>query len=277
MTETRPTQTGYAEVNGARLWYEAAGTGHPLIMLHGGLVDSGLWDPQFPVFAQHYRTIRYDLRGHGRSCDAGLEPYSHIDDLLALLGVLEIARAHILGLSMSGAIVVDFALAHPEMVTALLPVAAGLSGYEPRAMPAPEIEQRFAEEEEALERGAVDEAVEISLQPWTDGTERGPERVNPAVRERVRQMTTALYTRGDPPSPVRIERPTATRLGEIRVPTLVIVGDRDLPNIREMADALAAGIPGARQAIIPNTAHHLNLEQPEEFNRIVLDFLAEQP
>ncbi len=264
-------------MNGARLWYEAAGTGHPLILLHGGLVDSGLWDPQFPVFAQHYRTIRYDLRGHGRSSDAGPEPYSHIDDLHALLGVLEIPQAHILGLSMSGAVVVDFTLAHPEIVTALLPVAAGLSGYEPKVEPAPEIEQRFAEEEEALERGGVDEAVEISLQLWTDGTERTPEQVNPTVRERVRQMTTALYTRGDPPGPVRIERPAAARLGGIRVPTLVIVGDQDLPNIREMADSLAAGIPSARQTIIPNKAHHLNLEQPEQFNRIVLDFLAEQP
>lgn len=119
--------------------------------------------------------------------------------------------------------------------------------------------------------------MEISLQLWTDGTQRTPEQIDPAVRECVRQMTTALYTRGDPPGPVRIERPAAARLGEIRVPTLVIVGDRDLPNIREMADALAAGIPSARQTIIPNTAHHLNLEQPEQFNRIVLDFLAEQP
>ncbi len=209
MPETPPTQTGYAPVNNGRLWYEAAGTGHPLVLLHGGLVDSRLWDPQFPVFAQHYRTIRYDLRGHGRSSDAGPEPYSHIDDLHTLLGVLEIPRAHILGLSMSGAIVVDFALAHPEMVTALLPVAAGLSGYEPRVEPAPEIEQRFADEEAALERGAVDEAVEISLQLWTDGTQRTPEQIDPAVRECVRQMTTALYTRGDPPGPVRLERPAA--------------------------------------------------------------------
>ena len=276
MTETRPTQTGYAEVNGARLWYEVAGTGHPLILLHGGLVDSGLWDPQFPVFAQHYRTIRYDLRGHGRSSDAGAEPFSHIEDLHTLLGVLEIPRAHILGLSMSGAIVVDFALAHPEMVTALIPVAAGLSGYEPRAKPVPEIEQRFADEEAALERGAVDEAVEISLQLWTDGTRRTPEQVDPAVRERVRQMTTALYTRGDTPSPMRLEQPAAARLGEIQVPTLVIVGDQDFHRVREVANALAEGIPGARLVIIPNTAHHLNLEQPEEFNRIVLDLLAKQ-
>ncbi len=194
MTETRHTQTGYAPVNNGRHWYEAAGTGHPLVLLHGGLVDSGLWEPQFPVFAQHFRTIRYDLRGHGRSSDAGPGPFSHIEDLHTLLGVLEIARAHILGLSMSGAIVVDFALAHREMVTVLLPVAAGLSGYEPRVEPAPEIEQRFAEEE-ALERGAVDEAVEISLQLWTDGAERTPEQVNTTVRVRVRQMTTALYTR----------------------------------------------------------------------------------
>jgi len=210
MAETRHAQTGYASVNNRRLWYEAAGTGHPLVLLHGGLVDSGLWDPQFSVFAQHYRTIRYDMRGHGRSCDAGPEPYSHIEDLHALLGVLKIPQAHILGLSRSGAIVVDFALAHPEIVTALLPVAAGLSGFESTVEP--EIEQRFADEEAALERGAVDEAVEISLQVWTDGTQRTPEQVDPEVRERVRQMTTALYTRGDPPAPIRVARPAAARI-----------------------------------------------------------------
>ncbi len=275
MTETTHTQTDYAAVNNGQLWYETAGTGHPLILLHGGLVDSGLWDPQFPVFAQRYQTIRYDLRGHGRSSDAGPAPYSHIEDLHALLDVLEIPQAHILGLSRSGAIVVDFALAHPEIVTALLPVAAGLSGFEYTAEP--EIEQRFVDEEAALERGSVDEAVEISLQVWTDGVQRTPEQVDPAVRERVRQMTTALYTRGDPPAPIRVDRPAAARLGEIQIPTLVIVGDQDLLETREVADALAAGIPGARKAVIPNSARHLNLEQPEEFNRIVLDFLAEQP
>ncbi|MBA2363975.1 MAG: hypothetical protein H0V86_10635 [Chloroflexia bacterium] len=115
------------------------------------------------------------------------------------------------------------------------------------------------------------------MQLWTDGVQRTPDQVDPEVRERVRQMTTALYTRGDPPSSTQLKRPAASRLGEIQVPTLVIVGDQDLPVIREIADALAAGIHGARQAVIPGTAHHLNLEQPEPFNRIVLDFLAEQP
>lgn len=267
------TTNGYADVHGARLYYEVAGEGHPLVLLHGALVDSGLWDPQFPAFAERYRTIRYDLRGFGRSSDA-VAPYSHVEDLAVLLRRLRIERAHVLGLSMSGTTAIDFTLAYPAMVTALVHVCGGVSGYQPENVT--EVEERmFAAEEAAWERGDIAEAVDASVRVWTVGPTRTPDEVDSAVRERVREMTMGVYSRGEGTPGTPLDPPAVSRLGEIRVPTLAVYGDKDVAEIAEVGDVVVRGIPGARKAVIADAAHHLNLERPEEFNRIVLGFLAE--
>src|SRR4051812_14421100 len=120
MTGTSGLQTGFAEVNGTRLYYEVAGTGHPLTLIHGGLVNRRLWDDQFDVFAQHYRVVRFDMRGFG---DSGLiratgEKISLEKDVYDLLQFLDIEKTYVLGLSMGGAISIDFTLRYPEMVDA---------------------------------------------------------------------------------------------------------------------------------------------------------------
>src|SRR5579872_3466169 len=129
MSATPQTVTGFAEVNSTKLFYEVAGEGHPLVLIHGGLVDHHLWDEQFSAFAQHYKVIRYDMRGFGDSglIKVGDAPYSMRDDLHALLQHLGIEKTYIMGLSMGGGMAIDFTLAYPEMVDALIPVAAGVS------------------------------------------------------------------------------------------------------------------------------------------------------
>ena len=122
--------TGFANFNGGKLYYEVAGGGTPLVLIHGGLVNSGLWDKQFYVLAEHFRVVRYDVRGYGQS-DSPTAPFSHYDDVRQLLDFLNIDRAAVLGLSMGGAIAIDFALAYPERTLALIPVAAAISGYRP--------------------------------------------------------------------------------------------------------------------------------------------------
>ena len=278
MTETKQLQTGFAEVNGTRLYYEVAGTGHPLTLIHGGLVDRRLWDDQFDVFAQHYRVIRYDMRGFGDSGLIKAGAYSFEKDLHDLLQFLGIKKTYVLGLSMGGAIAIDFTLMYPEMVDALIPVAMGLSGFKP-------VEDEFAEEEraswtevgEALKKRDIPRAVELTLRMWTDGPVRTPEQVDPAVREKVRAMTTRNYERPDEQGtvePESLEPPAISRLSEIHVPTLIIAGDQDVRTILQIADILEKGIAGARKVIIHGPAHHLNMEKPEEFNRAVLDFLG---
>ncbi len=275
MTETKELQTGFADVNGTRLYYEVAGTGHPLLLIHGGLVDRRLWDDQFDVFAQHYQVIRFDVRSFGDSAPITAEtpPYSLEEDLYSLLKFLGIEKTYVLGLSMGGAIAINFTLMYPEMVDALIPVAMGLSGFEP----AEEDKASEAEVDEAIRSGNVARAVELTLRFWTDGPMRTPEQVNPAVREKVRAMTTRNFERPEDENatqPRALEPPAISRLSEIHVPTLIIFGDQDVRDILKIADILEKEIPGAKKVVIPDTAHHLNMEKPEEFNRIVLDFLG---
>lgn len=274
MSTTQQPQTGIAEINGTTLYYEIAGEGHPLVMNHGGLVNRRLWDDQFEVFAQHYKVIRYDFRGFGDSglLKKGDAPYSLIDDLYALLTHLGIHKTYIMGLSMGGALSIDFTLAHPEMVDALIPVAMSLSGFTFEDEKEDEPDPAY----EAFNQGNIPLAVEYTLRTWTDGPERTPEQVNPIARERVRQMTTSNFQRPDNedvPEPVELEPPAISRLSEIHVPTLIVVGDEDVRKILTIADILMEGIAGARKVVIPGTAHHLNIEKPAEFNRLVLDFL----
>lgn len=270
-------QKGFADVNGTRLYYEVAGEGHPLVLNHGGLVDNHLWDDQFAEFAKHFKVIRYDMRGFGDSgmLKNGMEPYSMERDLFSLLQYLDIQKTYVMGLSMGGSLSVDFTLQYPEMVDALITVGAGLSGYE--ADNPEEFKAKDEEMEEAFRRGDIARSVEISLQIWTDGPFRTPEQVNPQVRERVRAMTTHNLERGDDEEvqPQHIEPPAAGRLSEIHVPTLVIVGGEDVEFILAIADKLERDIVGAKKVVIPRTAHHLNMEKPQEFNRVVIDFLEQ--
>ena len=279
MSATPQTVTGFAEVNSTKLFYEVAGEGHPLVLIHGGLVDHHLWDEQFATFAQHYKVIRYDMRGFGDSglLKVGDAPYSMRDDLHALLRHLGIAKTYIMGLSMGGGMAIDFTLAYPEMVDALIPVAAGVSGFEPEKNAAIEQEERAeAEIEAAFAQNDKPLAVELTLRFWTDGPERTPEQTDPIVRQKVKAMTTHNFQRPDDedaPNPLPLKPPAISRLDEIHVPTLIIVGSADVRSILLIADILEKGIKGAKKVVIPNTAHHLNMEKPAEFNHIVLDFL----
>jgi 3-oxoadipate enol-lactonase len=224
MLESSKLHTGFADVNGARLYYEVGGEGHPLLLLHAGIADSRMWDDQFSVFAQHYNVIRYDFRGFGKSAmPPGL--FSSHQDVASLLNFLNVEKAYVIGQSFGGYIAIDFILTYPEMVDALILGAPNVSGYEPSSE---EIQRFCAEEEEALNRGDLVAATAIN------------------------------------------------RLDKIRVPTLLIVGDQDVPEFLKISDIVATGIPGAKRVVIPGVAHLPNMEKPEEFNRIVLDFLSER-
>lgn len=123
-----PIHTGFADVNGTRLYYELAGAGHPLVLSHGFTLDTRMWDDQFAVFAQRYQVLWYDLRGFGKSAVPTDAPYTHPDDLHALMAHLGIAHAYIIGLSLGGAVAVDFAVTYPEATDALIPVMLPCSG-----------------------------------------------------------------------------------------------------------------------------------------------------
>lgn len=280
MSNTEQVQTGFAEVNGTTLYYEVAETGHPFVLEHGHLLDRRSWDDQFAVFAQHYKVIRYDQRGFG---DSGLivkgKSYSDRQDLYELIKFLGIGSAYLMGVSGGGSLAIDFTLEHPEMVDALIPVTAGVSGFRPSEemmKEHPDVVRMYTGLSEAFEQHDIPRAVEISLELWTDGPGRLPGRAAPDVRERVREMTTRNWQRPDDEAqaetpPIPLEPPALGRLSEINAPTLVILGAWDGPN---PLDQLAAEIPGARKVVMEETAHHPFMERPAEFNQIVLDFLG---
>lgn len=268
------SQTGIAEVNGAKLYYEVAGDGHPLVLVHAGIADSRMWDDQFSLFTQRYRVIRYDLRGFGKS-EVPPGPYALWDDLHGLLDFLGIQKAYLIGCSMGGGLAIDFTLEHPDMVDALIPVCAGLSGFEPSDT---DSELAYWEQLEAADKAGDSARVnEMEVHLWVDGLGRTPEQVNPTIRERVWEMNGLALAReaeANLAQPQRLDPPAVGRLSEIHVPTLVIIGDQDLSATRQTADKLASDIPGARKVVIHDTAHVPNMEKSDEFNRLVLDFLS---
>jgi pimeloyl-ACP methyl ester carboxylesterase len=269
MSQIEDRVTGYAPVAGGRLYFEQAGSGHPLVLSHAGLAHSPMWDTQMAAFAAHYRVIRYDLRGFGQSSDADT-PFAYYDDLRDLLGYLGIEHAYMLGLSLGSAVTLNFALAYPAMVDALILGAMRL-GHEP---PSDWLREGWARVDAAEEAGDIPLAVELESQLWVDGPGRTTDQVDPAVREFVRQANTAAFHRAaGAVQPTPLTPPARDRLSEIRVPTLIVAGDSDVPDVLTSAAYTAQHIAGAQTVIIPGAAHMVNMEQPATFNTAVLTFL----
>jgi len=238
---------GFAPVQNGSLYYEVVGEGPAVILSHAGIADCQMWDPQMAPFAERYRVVRYDVRGFGRSSQPESD-YAPHDDLKALLTHLGVERAAIVGVSMSGGIAVDFAVAYPEMVWALVPVAAGLYGFD---WSKDEADERFGKEERAaLEVGDIDGATEFNVRIWVDGPGRTPDQVDPAIREKVRLMQREIFERGEAPGEALPLEPLAIeRLEDIRTPTLAIVGDQDLSSMKEVTDLIVRRVPApARQS-----------------------------
>ena len=257
------------DINGASVYYEIVGSGHPLILIHAGIADSRMWDDQIAAFSKTYQVIRYDVRGYGKTIRAS-GPFSTVDDLYKLFVALKISSAYVLGASMGGGIAIDFILTHPELVTALIAVAPALSGYE-----TPDTFREVWEEIElAYNAGDFERVIEMETRMWVDGPKRAPDQVAPHVRARMKMMMTDMITHQTEQGEPQGIQPTAVgRLSEIHIPTLLIAGDGDVPYMLDIVNTLEAGIPGAKKVIMPGLAHVPNMEKPQEFNQLVLDFL----
>jgi len=265
------SKSGFIEVGEAKLFYEEMGEGEPIIMIHGGFLNHHMWDDQFETFARHYRVIRYDARNHGQSAGVA-DTFAHFEDLQALMKSLQIEKAVIMGLSMGGYVAIDFALKYPQQVKALVLAAPGLSGYDFNDKYMAKMDSQLYS---AMQQGDMKMFVEYFQQAWTDGPHRTPAEVDSSVREKVRQMAYETVMNWNPESKeATLDPPAAGRLTEIQVPTLTVVGDLDMPVILKIVDMVEAQIPGAKKVVIPDAAHMLNMEKPQEFNKVVMEFLA---
>jgi pimeloyl-ACP methyl ester carboxylesterase len=256
--------SGFAEVNGTNLYYETAGSGPAVVLIHGGLVDSRLWDEQMQPLAKRFRVVRYDLRGFGRSA-AATESFSHLEDLRSLLDFLKIERAALVGLSLGGVIAADFALEHPERVERLVLVGAGLRGD--KQPPPPDGARAL----EAANRGAGAFA-DATMTRALYAAVRPGSKAHAILRRMLLDNFKTIST----PRPGFVkypEPPTAERLADIKAPTLVVIGSEDAPNLKNIADTLASQIQGARKVTILGSSHHPPVEKPKELNRALLNFL----
>lgn len=269
-----PTTAGFAQSGHAQIYYETAGAGQPLIMIHAGVADSRQWDDAFTYFAQRMRVVRYDQRGYGKSVPVDGE-WSHLGDLIAMLAHLELHQPLVLmGCSMGGGLAMDFTLMHPSRLQALIMVDSGPSGLELDV----ETPAKFAEAEQAYKAGDLDRVAELETQIWFDGTDRLPSHVNQSMRALAYAMNRhalSLDAQGLGKQLPNAQTPAAERLEELDIPVLVIVGAQDTPYMLAAADHMLQHIRSARKVIIEDAAHLPNMDHPEQFNRVVAAFLDE--
>lgn len=261
-------QPSYAQVSGARLYYEEAGSGFPVILLHGLGADTRIWDYQFEPFAQSYCVIRYDSRGFGKSDVPTNAAYTHPDDLKSLLDHLNIAQAHLIGQSMGGEIAIEFALAYPDAVRSLVLVDPALGGYQWSS----EYNQSWgavgAAVAQAGFKGAIDALMAHPLHiPISEQGEAAAK-----LRAILADYSGWHLAHADPWR--RPEPPAIEQLKRVNAPTLIVIGERDLPDFHKIADLLARHIPNVRKISIPGVGHVVPLEAPHQLNEIALNFLT---
>jgi pimeloyl-ACP methyl ester carboxylesterase len=250
------------DVNGARLWYDEAGSGPPVLLVHGGLGDSGLWEPVVPLLAERFRTIRTDLRFFGRSTGPAV-PWSWQDDVIGVLDGLGVERAGLVGLSLGGRIALDVALAHAERLWAVVGVAPGLAGHDGR----PYTEEQSARYEAAEAAGDLDAAMDVDFEVWAPL----------GADDRIRQLWRATPDANPLPDGVEPLAPRGAaakeRLGELAIPTLVVTAAHDPAGVREIGPLVATAAPGARHVELESD-HYLTLREPELLSRVLLEFLT---
>ena len=258
----------WADVNGTRLYYEQSGHGPDVILIHGVTLDHRMWEPQVKALSMAFRVTRYDVRGFGRSGPATTR-HDPVADLLALLDHLQISRAHIVGMSMGGVIATDFVLSHPDRSTSLVLISANISGF-----PHPAWGDRFTKVFEAGRRD-LPHAKELWLHDRFMTPVYDTARVGRVVRSMVADCLCPELA--DPTlMPGTATPPAFGRLETIALPTLVINGEADDPDMLAIAEAIHTRVAGAQRLLVQKAGHLVNLEQPAATNKALLAFVKSQ-
>ncbi len=264
------SETGFLETNGARIYYEVEGSGEPVVLIHAGVANLRMWDDQVAALRDDFRVIRYDTRGFGRTETDAVE-FSNRADIAALLDHLGERSAHIVGLSRAGSIALDFALDYPDRMRTLVVAAGGVSGYD-AGDEAPEDWEQVEAWTDARDWKRV---AEWETAYWADGPGQPPDRVDPAIRWKVHDWILTNYlAEKEEGTPQVLDPPAATRLDELRVPLLVMLGTLDDPGTTATMRHLADAVPDARLEVFDGVAHMLNMEQPERFTALLREHFA---
>lgn len=255
----------FLQVEGGKIYYEECGGGDEAVLLvHDGVVHSAVWDDVWPDFCKAFHIIRYDRRGYGRS-PVATAWHTETDDILALLHRLKIRRAMIVGSSHGGELSIEFTIEHPELVEELILVGPVVHGYP--------YSDHFLNRGEAT-WGSSDNPNDIAKVITRIANDRyltAPDHA--AARKRIHDLLTAAPQDVTHSNMARNVPSSLPRLHEIHAPTLILVGDADIPDVHAHAGAIETGIPNARRIVVPDTGHLMYLEKPGEFTHIVMDFL----
>jgi len=232
------------DVNGTQIYCETMGEGEPLVLIHGNALDVRMWDDQFEHFAKEFKVIRYDLRGFGKSAPPTEEIYSHSDDLMPLLKYFGFTQAHLLGLSLGGAVAIDFALTYPDAVKKIIVADSGLSGYEWK-----EFGKFYGE----VMSNGMNSGVEAARSHWMTAELFLPALEQPHTAERLKKigMDYSGWHWTNTENVALVDPPSIEQLDSITAPTLVTIGERDIPEFQEIADILNNGIPNVSKVVIP--------------------------
>jgi pimeloyl-ACP methyl ester carboxylesterase len=248
----------------AGIFYEVGGAGEPVVLIHAFSVDRRMWAPQIASLEKRFRVVRFDQRGHGKS-DGPSAPYAQHEDLRSVLDALRIDKATLIGLSAGATTATDFAIAYPNRVVRVVLASPGLSGYVPPA-PLTWTQPVF----QAAGTGDAEGAARL----WADTpimALRSDLTAAATVKDLVMSNTRLWTYRTNPVQP--LIPPAIKRLSEVKCPALVILGEQDLPHIKEVAGLLVDGIAGARLVTIPRAGHMVNLDARDAFNQAVESFL----
>lgn len=269
-------KSGFAEVNGARLYYEITGEGTPLVFLHGFTCDHRNWDPQVDFFSENFMVITYDARGHGQSSLPDTVPYSYAEDLAALMDFLEIDKAVLIGHSMGGAPVFYYTIDNPDKVLALVLAEGGAMINDPSIVDTTYIPDYFNEFRRAI-AVAQSEGLEKGKEAWLNIHPLKTAAQNPVSSDLLKIMISDysgwhwLNNNPHKPSP----EGTIELMSQIKPPTLIVAGELSHPVLNDLISAQSQYIPNSKLVIIENSNHMLNIEEPDKFNKELESFLIE--
>jgi len=273
-----PRLDTFIDVPGGRLKVVAEGDGPPIVLVHSAVVDMRSWDTLVPLLARAgYRVINYDTRGYGVSTTEDVE-FSNRADLLAVMDAVGARQAALVGNSRGAMIALDTLLESPERFVAFAWVGGGIGGYDGGGGPTPTELALFEEGDRLEAAGDADGLADLDVRAWLDGPGQPPTRVPRELREAVRAMDRPLVEKGRVfGKPISLEPNASTRLDEIRIPILVVIGELDTSGTRASAAHLAESVAGARLVSLPNVAHLIGMEVPDRLAELIVELLAPLP
>lgn len=267
----------YVQAEGARLYYEETGSGHPIVFVHEFGSDCREWETQVRFFSRNYRCVTYNARGYPPSDvpdDLALYGWEFaVADIAAVMRGLSLPRAHVVGLSMGGYAALQFGLRHPDMATAIVAAGAGTGS-------APSQREAWLRDAPAMARAFVDRGMDAMAEEMGHSPTRIQlKRKDPRGWAETMDHLRAHSAQGMSSTMARYQaqRPSLhdfqDQFALMRIPVLLAVGDEDLPCL-ETNLMLKAAIPSAGLWVCPNTGHAINLEEPGAFNAQVQEFLS---